>query len=91
MQGATISPLTPIREVPGTDGQMRLLDILGCAVDLLRHTEVQARQELGDFVDNVLSAAKSGRIHLALDEDNQADLSKDRIASWCETIKEKIL
>lgn len=30
-------------------------------------------------------------VGLALDEDNQADLSKDRIASWCETIKEKIL
>lgn len=30
-------------------------------------------------------------VGLALDEDNQSELSKDRIASWCENIKEQIL
>lgn len=30
-------------------------------------------------------------VGLALDEDNQSDLSKDRIAQWCETIKTEIL
>lgn len=30
-------------------------------------------------------------VGLALDEDNQSDLSKDRIAQWCESIKAQIL
>ena len=43
------------------------------------HEESKAQKPDGDFVG------------LALDEDNQSDLSNDRIAIWCAQIKEEII
>lgn len=45
-----------------------------------------------DYTFDESKAVIDGKfVGLALDEDNQSDLSKDRIAAWCETIKEEIL
>jgi flavodoxin I len=47
--------------------------------DGYEHEESKAQQANGDFVG------------LALDEDNQSDLTHDRIALWCNQIKDELV
>lgn len=65
------SPLAIVRQSAGSQAGLSPLDALGLAIDLLRHTEWQARQPIGPFVEAVVAALRGNRAQIVLTDDQR--------------------